>query len=146
MPLQEKGEHTNHFNRQTNPFTKSLNNKIGQYELNAEERSKIQDLAAERKEQLAALQLELQDTLKANHAKKQLNHSPPNVRQGQAQLKNLRQAHDTYTNGVKSVEKAFDQKLDNILDRAGEDGRGPQDRQQNKSLSQDIDRQSDRDR
>lgn len=127
MPLPEKGEHTNNFNMQTDSFTKRLTDKISSYDLNKDEKAKIQELVTNRAEKLTELKQELDKGLKNNQDKLQLNYNPPNSgrTREQTQANNLQELHKNYNSGLRNTEKDFNQNLDKVLDKAEQDGRGP---------------------
>lgn len=156
MPLDDQNPISNNFNRNAE---RDVQNRISPYNLTASEKAQVWQIVEERNNNIETERTDFKENWKERFdievnrlrakQKPQLQYNMGNRQlPTQAQLRNQAQRNiqTNHLNKLRGYEHDADNQIHAILDKARDEGRGSELQQKNKSLNQDISRQSDRDK
>lgn len=153
MPLDNQKPITNDFNIKSE---QELQNRISPYNLNDNEKDQIWQIAAQRDKDLKAEDLDFNENyndrvdnvleqLKSDQKPKlEKDYTPQGAMTQRSDSDLTRDAHDktkaNFRANLQNIERDADKKINQILDKAREEGRGPQTLDQNRTLTQEFNR------
>lgn len=152
MPLDNQRPTTNNFNRNAE---KDVQNRMSPYDLTNDEKEKIWQIVDDRNKNIDAERQDYRDNWKDRFDKevdrlRGQQQPQPQLNMGDRQLPNQAQLNRMarqnvqrdHLGKIRGYEHNADNKINQVLDNAREQGRGPQtqDQQQEKSLTQDFNR------